>query len=481
MRKLLLLIGLFVISNYQLLLSQPTFTFKIHSEYTDTPLDIIEGEDAYYATFAFMSYDTVYSYIRKFDYNGDSIKQVRLCKDSLKVMCGNMVINDEGNIVIVGFARNTYYGKYSIMLFELTPDLEIVKTNACETSFMQIGFTDLIKDNKSYIYSGDYTNGNEENIFTFRFDANFQLLGANTFNDSYKFHFSTAIDPISRDIKLAVCGSVLNGTSGNFYIIDSLLQLRKIDTITKKMLNYYELRYINDTMFYLSGKDVTEGADDNYRIVLMDTSYHIYKDVTFGAIDTFDYPGLDRNMSFLQPNRVYCGLTRNIAEQIPIYSTNKSWYGVYLLDDSLNIRWKRFYGGDAYYMLRQIEATTDGGCLLAGRRYDYLTQDMEFDIVIVKMDSTGLITSAGQEPEILSHDAIVYPNPGNNVLHIESGPQISGAMFYLYDLAGKMLEQKKLNGQTETLQTSALPNGVYLWNIVYNNNTIEGGKWVKAD
>ena len=472
---------MFVFISHQLLLSQTTFTFKIHSEYTDTPIDIIEGADAYYATFAFMSYDTVYSYIRKFDYNGDSIKQVRLCKDSLKVYCGSMLINDEGNIVVVGFARNTYNGNYSIMLLELTPDLEIVKTGACATSFAQIGFTDLIKDNKSYIYSGDYTNDNEENIFTFRFDTNFQVLGANTFNDSYKFHFSTAIDPTTNNIKLAVCGSANNGTFGNFYVLDSVLALKRIDTIPKKLVNYYEIRYIKNHLFYLSGKDISVPHYDNYRIMLMDTSYHIYKDVTFGAVDTIDYPGLDRNMSFLQPNRVYCGLTRNIAEQIPIYSTNKSWYGVYLLDDSLNILWKRFYGGDAYYMLRVIEATTDGGCLLAGRRYDYLTQDMEFDIVIVKMDSTGLITSTGPDAVLQAHDAIVYPNPGSNVINIESGPQIYGAWFSLYDLAGKLLERKQLNGQKETLQTSGLPNGVYLWNIVFKGKTLEGGKWVKTD
>jgi hypothetical protein len=406
--------------------------------------------------------------------------EIRIEKDTRYSIVGNAILTNNHTILLVGYTRNELTENYSIIITELTQDLQVLFKKKYSTAYSSIGYTDLVKDASTAIYSGDYLNGNEENIFTYRFDTMGDIVDAGFFNISNKYHFSTAVNPKSKKIVYAVAYSSYMGTRGNMFIADSDFNLLRVDTIPHDMFFYHEIRFKNDSLMYLTGKNLTQG-DDNYRILLLDTLNQIRKDVILGSVDTCDYPAIDRNLSFLNSSQIYCGMTKNYDKAPPLTSTFQSYFSIYQLNGDLAINLHKFYGGDAYYILQQIEATTDGGCLLAGRRYDYLTQDMEFDIVIVKMDSTGLITSTGPEPERLSHDAIVYPNPGNNVLHIESGPQISGAMFYLYDLAGKLLDRKQLNSQTETLQTSALPNGVYLWNIVHNNKTIESGKWVKAD
>jgi len=65
------------------------------------------------------------------------------------------------------------------------------------------------------------------------------------------------------------------------------------------------------------------------------------------------------------------------------------------------------------------------------------------------------------------------------MLTIESGPQIAGAAFVLFYMAGKPLLQHKLIHSTETISTTHLPSGLYLWNITLKGKTIENGKWIK--
>ncbi|MEW6136512.1 MAG: T9SS type A sorting domain-containing protein [Bacteroidota bacterium] len=73
----------------------------------------------------------------------------------------------------------------------------------------------------------------------------------------------------------------------------------------------------------------------------------------------------------------------------------------------------------------------------------------------------------------------MYPNPGREMLTIESGPQIAGAAFVLFYMAGKPLLQHKLIHSTETISTTHLPSGLYLWNITFKGKPVENGKWLK--
>jgi len=78
------------------------------------------------------------------------------------------------------------------------------------------------------------------------------------------------------------------------------------------------------------------------------------------------------------------------------------------------LKWQKYYGGDACYLLMSILATQDGGCVMAGSRYDYQTQNMERDVYILKVDEDGLITWAYNIPEV-TKETLIYPNPGNDL------------------------------------------------------------------
>jgi hypothetical protein len=101
------------------------------------------------------------------------------------------------------------------------------------------------------------------------------------------------------------------------------------------------------------------------------------------------------------------------------------------------------------------------------------------DVVILKVDSLGLFTNLPKNAFVRVQDAIVYPNPGHDYLVIQSGPQIAGAGFRLYDAAGCAVLESTLNSTNEQITTSMLPPGVYPWQIIHKGKLIEQGKWVK--
>ena len=155
-----------------------------------------------------------------------------------------------------------------------------------------------------------------------------------------------------------------------------------------------------------------------------------------------------------------------------------SWFSLTNMDSSLNVRWEKFYGGNAYYVLWGTKATTDGGCLMYGSIYDSATQVNERDIYVIKVNKNGLLGGIDNKSPIV-HDAIVYPNPGSDHLIIESGPQIANAEFRMVSIEGKQVISKDLIERRMMLDTKNLTPGTYFWQIVRNGKAIETGKWVK--
>jgi hypothetical protein len=96
------------------------------------------------------------------------------------------------------------------------------------------------------------------------------------------------------------------------------------------------------------------------------------------------------------------------------------------------------------------------------------------------LDSTGIFTSA-DESNMAIHSAVVFPNPGTNILHLESGPQVLGNYFQLYDLQGIKVSEEKITTSQQQISTNNLPNGIYIWRIVTKGKIVDSGKWIKVE
>ncbi len=146
----------------------------------------------------------------------------------------------------------------------------------------------------------------------------------------------------------------------------------------------------------------------------------------------------------------------------------------------LNIRWERFYGGDAYYVMTKLKATKDGGCIAIGDRYDYKnTTEEERDIYILKLNSEGLLTNTPEKPQIQMHEALVFPNPGTNYLKVRVAAQYPQSTFELYDINGNKILSKSITGKWGRVETTFLPRGSYVYKIYNQKGLYETGKWVK--
>jgi len=237
---------------------------------------------------------------------------------------------------------------------------------------------------------------------------------------------------------------------------------------------------VNESNYYIAGLALIHTQFDVgiARLSDMEDSLAFNHAGKPGEID--DYSGWMKCLSTANCNSIYTGGTAN--DYMTFYScpaTNK----VLMLsnyDSLLNCRWTHFYGSDtACYTLSTLEATSDGGCIMGGMFVTPSRPENMLDVVILKVDSLGLFTDLPENAVVRVHEAIVYPNPGQEYLIVQSGPQISGAGFRLYNANGSAVLECTLNTTYEQMVTSTLPPGVYPWQIIHKGKIIEQGKWIK--
>jgi len=272
---------------------------------------------------------------------------------------------------------------------------------------------------------------------------------------------------------------------------DSLLNFVTIDSLPGECAYISQLRPFNNNILvggrakrswtanyppYQTEEYCIEKLDTGLQTIRQVYLSHVYLNHHGSAEDTISYPPLSQNFDFTDTNNIYTCHFREYPTAI--YPTQYNYFVIAKFNSNLDIKWQYYFGYDAYYSPGHIIATSDGGCFVCGMRYDYQTQYQQFDIFYLKLDSTGIYESTN-EPQIPVHSAIVYPNPGCDDLNIQSGPQISGALFTLYDIQGNSLMEEKINSTEIRLNTSILPPGIYPWNIVFENKVVESGKWVK--
>jgi hypothetical protein len=63
----------------------------------------------------------------------------------------------------------------------------------------------------------------------------------------------------------------------------------------------------------------------------------------------------------------------------------------------------------------------------------------------------------------------VYPNPANNIFNIQLPEGVSTANAELRDITGKILISKNCNGRLTQVDTSTLPQGVYVLDVSGEN------------
>lgn len=270
----------------------------------------------------------------------------------------------------------------------------------------------------------------------------------------------------SSSLQKAICYS--NELNSDFEITASY-------TIPWYLGDLTTVKKTNDSSLIIAGKKTFAKDDYQLGIIETDLQNNLLKYNDFGKNDTTDYPGNHNTMDFLEIDNIYYGGTSNLT--YPYFSTIPSWLLLNKIDEDLNLKWQKYYGGDACYLLMSILLTQDGGCVLAGSRFDYQTQNQERDVYILKVNEDGLITWARNIPKV-TKEILIYPNPGNDKIYIKTFKV--NLSIELFDSKGHEMIKHKIINQNINLNTSNLNSGVYLYRILNENNIIiETGQWIK--
>jgi hypothetical protein len=335
------------------------------------------------------------------------------------------------------------------------------------------------------IYGNGYLNPVPTNgLLLYRCNQNGDsLIGTRLIQPSYHAIVYDMVEKTdSSGFYMAIEGRFAKNTYswGQILKFDTSLNIVQTDSIPRSLFHYYNLQTANGKIF-LTGNKTYPGSNPYTKklgLLQLDTTFAVTKERYIGPDDTICYPGYIHNLTKTGMQNLYYGGTLNQDNNL-VMSAKKTWFILGKYDTDLNVKWQKYYGGDTNYGLWSLQATSDGGCLMAGSTFDYLTQNNERDINILKVDSVGIITGVTLNKIPLMHDVLIYPNPGTDYLIVESGPQISGANLIMSNINGKQVLNTSIPGTRIKINTESIAPGTYLWQIIYKNQVLETGKWIK--
>lgn len=208
-------------------------------------------------------------------------------------------------------------------------------------------------------------------------------------------------------------------------------------------------------------------------LLLMDENFQIETLNSYGAIDTTDF---GNSVSFISTDYIFlCGIKNS-----EVFPLDDGWIALYKTNLSGEIFYSRFYGGYGYYYGVQSIATQKGGCLLAANYWDFHNwvpgEPQNYDVIIMKLNADGLLTNISSPVPFEQTDILVYPNPGNEYLKIESC--LENLTLNLYDTKGEVVLVKDFD-KAITIETHILFPGQYFYTIYQGQEIKKSGIWIK--
>ncbi len=435
--------------------------------------------------------------------------------------------DDEGDLIMIGTTNNTvninYYG-YVIRLSSIgNIRNQFVYNNEGDGLILN----DILFNNNKYTFLGAQQKGDKDYLYITQFDKFFNLIYEKTYQvplDKKIFYFKSTINS---DSNIVIAGHTLKLNnnyvpfnefyalislvgdsieivnketpcptctptpyqihesidSSKYYVMTSgykqnfanagILQLTKnFDTIGFNLIDSHILYHYSsikhhDSLFIISGIGLTS----EYKLYIS----FVNEQGICSNIQTFqkdiglrEHPALIKGISKYN-NSIFIGATSNIDYSNAFFGTIDSWFHLIKFDDSLNVIWEKWYGGDAYYFLNSVLATSDGGCLMVGTKYPHGMTVPERVAHFIKVDANGNVQWT---QDIKTHDISfkLYPNPTSSFFTIEN-KDFTIEKIELFDLTGKIISVID-NCENTNIQINLepYPNGVYFAKI----NTSKG-------
>ena len=176
---------------------------------------------------------------------------------------------------------------------------------------------------------------------------------------------------------------------------------------------------------------------------------------------------------------IYWGGTVNHDYINPAFSLKQSPFVLTKLNAQYATVWQKRYASNTYNLMQGVLATSDGGCVMYGRRYDY-NNVPRLDAIIIKVDGNGIVTSETTIP-ITQTSIIAFPNPSTGQLNFKKETPSVFERFdvSIFDISGKLVYQKRESDLLETIDLTHFAEGNYMYQIQQQGVIKAVGKWVK--
>ena len=171
--------------------------------------------------------------------------------------------------------------------------------------------------------------------------------------------------------------------------------------------------------------------------------------------DTIEYPTYFSAFDFIDPNHIFYSFHSNMNPGVAPCQLVPSYIVINKLNADLEIQWQYYYGRGEHYIPKFTFATSDGGCLITGCKYDFNSQCKQ-DLFVIKLNSEGLI-GLDEEPE-LAQAMVVYPNPFHDRINFLLPPNTCTVS--VYNSNGMLV--KTANGNSNELFLDDVPSGLYI-------------------
>lgn len=207
---------------------------------------------------------------------------------------------------------------------------------------------------------------------------------------------------------------------------------------------------------------------DDYSVYRLDHEFNKLDSVILGQTDTsLAYNRTETHCLDLLPNGdIYVGDTYDWSYSINTPFPYPSWIELYKLDNDLDVIWRRFYGGDAWYWLTGVQTTYDGGSIMFANRADLVDDwdEADLDAYIIKVGPDGELTGLNESSSLRTVELSIFPNPANETLTIIT--DLNHFQFALRNSVGQVVFQTNAHGSELGIDISRFPRGTYLYTLI---------------
>ena len=463
----------FLFLNGFLITAQNTFEFILSGDQDQFPNSLIYDNSGNIICSAYVDSNVL---IFKINSNGQLI-------DSL------LLKNSKGECVISCLLRsgnNSFYGlgKYEIntidylWFIEFDYNLNIISEYKNELINLHgYAIHSIINHRDNIVLTGHIDNKKESLTPVIELNSNGEIVQSKIFSF---FGMFNAVYDITQDLstfcyKIFPYNPFVNRT-GHIVNIDTCFNIINQPYVGEYLADQNTVKWTSSNTYMVTTKKVTSNSDCQMGVLKLSKYDEIIDTLYFGDPQVKEYPGILKNMDFIDSDHIYYTGTSSIAWPDP-FSPIPSWMLLTKLDTNLNIQWQKYYGGDANYYLISVLATQDSGLIMACSKFDNNIPDNYRDIYILKVDKDGLTTSSNYKIKN-KKDLLIYPNPGNQYLYIKN--YTAGYIFNIHDITGKLLISAFSNNEILKIDTGNLNSGIYLLRYIDNDGLSHFlSKWIK--